>query len=135
MKTRAMLCFSKFSMDDLKDQLVEQLGAKILNNMTDDNPLAQQTVAAICLGKTVGYDVTYNLYKDGIENILKAILDIMDQYFNPELVETLKALVKEYDDEVAPYAVGLCEKLGESYITIMGSLDLESDDHDSKLIN
>jgi len=36
------------------------------------------------------------------------------------LIETLKELVREYDEYITDLAIHLCEKLAENYVTIMG---------------
>jgi len=34
------------------------------------------------------------------------------------LIVSLKTIVEIYEDEIAPYALELCQKLGESYIRL-----------------
>lgn len=45
----------------------------------------------------------------------------MDDIDFDELVESLQQLVNVYHDEIAPYAISLCSKLGEAYLRLLSS--------------
>lgn len=45
----------------------------------------------------------------------------MDDIDFDELVLSLQELVETYEEEIAPYAIGLCSKLGEAYIRLVNS--------------
>ena len=62
---------------------------------------------------------------------MKTYLKIMDDIDFDEMVEALKKLVDVYDEEIAPYAVSLCAKLGETYLRLIaqkGSGDEEDNE-------
>ena len=45
----------------------------------------------------------------------------MDDIDFDELVKALENIVEVYEEEIAPYAVGLCNKLGEAFIRLMNA--------------
>lgn len=134
MWARALLLYSKYKLDSFTDEHVYEVGMKIMDNMTQANIFPVWAVASVTLQHFIGYQATYNIFKDSLEDLLKTILDILDQYFTPGLIESLKELVREFDDHITPYAVNLCEKLSENYIEMMLSIDFESEDRGEKQI-
>jgi hypothetical protein len=46
-------------------------------------------------------------------------LKIMDEIDFEELVGALRIIVDTYEDEIAPYAVSLCQKLSEAYCRLI----------------
>ena len=61
--------------------------------------------------------------RPGLEVLLKTYLKIMDDIDFDQLINALKRLVEVYHDEIAPYAVALCQKLGEAYLRLLASKD------------
>lgn len=45
----------------------------------------------------------------------------MDDIDFDELVEALQELVEVYEEEIAPYAVSLCQKLGDAYMRLISA--------------
>jgi hypothetical protein len=48
-------------------------------------------------------------------------LKLIDEIDYDELIESLKVIVEIFSEEIAPYALELCSKLGESYCRLMES--------------
>jgi hypothetical protein len=87
--------------------------------------------AALALDKLLQHELAVNFLRPGLEMLLKTYLKIMDDIDFDELVEALKTLVEVYHDEIAPYAVSLCSKLGETYLRLIaqkGSGDEEDNE-------
>ena len=58
----------------------------------------------------------------------------MDDIDFDELVQALQQLVNVYHDEIAPYAVSLCAKLGEAYMRLINSKGVgEEEDNETCL--
>ena len=55
----------------------------------------------------------------------------MDDMDFDELVKSLQQLVEVYEEEIAPYAIGLCQKLGEAFIRLTSSKG-SGDDEDTE---
>jgi importin-7 len=75
--------------------------------------------AAIALHQLLKHELAVEFLRPGLETLLKTFLKIMDDIDFDELVEALKTLVEVYHDEIAPYAVSLCSKLGEAYLRLV----------------
>lgn len=41
----------------------------------------------------IGYEATTRLYQDTLEDLLKTVLDVLDQFFVNGLIDTLKELI------------------------------------------
>jgi len=58
----------------------------------------------------------------------------MDEIDFEELVGSLRIIVDTYDDEIAPYAVSLCQKLSAAYMRLIGLCgDVEEQDAEAGL--
>ncbi len=102
----------------------------IYENLTHSE-LPVRVEAALALHKLLRHDLAINFLRPGLEMLLKTYLKIMDDIDFDELVEALKTLVEVYHDEIAPYAVSLCSKLGETYLRLIaqkGSGDEEDNE-------
>jgi hypothetical protein len=57
-------------------------------------------------------------------------MDVIDFH---EVVESLKKLIDVYDEEIAPYAVSLCTKLGEAYLRLIAQKE-SGDEEDNDML-
>lgn len=69
--------------------------------------------------------------KPGLGDVLKMYLKIMDDIDFEELVGALRIIVDTYEDEIAPYAVSLCQKLSEAYVRLVTS-QADPDEQDTE---
>ena len=53
--------------------------------------------------------------------MLKIYLKIMDEIDFEDLVSALRKIVDVYTEEIAPYAISLCQKLSEAFVRIVAS--------------
>lgn len=90
----------------------------IYENLTHSE-LPVRVEAALALHKLLRHDLAVNFLRPGLEVLLKTYLKIMDDIDFDELVEALKTLVEVYHEEIAPYAISLCSKLGETYLRLI----------------
>lgn len=67
------------------------------------------------------HEEAVKMLKPGLEAILKTFLKLMDDIDFDELVEALQNLVEIFEEDIAPYATGLCIKLGEAYMRLVNS--------------
>lgn len=75
--------------------------------------------AALALNGMLKHEIAVEFLRPGLETLLKTYLKIMDEIDFDELVEALQELVDVYQDEIAPYAISLCGKLGEAYLRLL----------------
>jgi len=64
-------------------------------------------------------EIAVEFLRPGLEHLFKTYLKIMDDIDFDELVKALQELVEVYEEEIAPYAIGLCQKLGDAYIRLI----------------
>ena len=89
----------------------------IYQNLHSDS-LPIRVEAALALNNLLEHDVAVEFIRPGLEPLLKTYLKIMDDIDFDQLVHALKNIVEIYGNEIAPYAVGLCMKLGEAYLRL-----------------
>lgn len=128
MKARALLIYSKYKMDPFSNEHVHEAGKKVMNCMTDQNSFPVKTIASVALKNFIGFEATSDMYRETLQDLLKSILDVLDQFFADGLIDTLKELIGEYDEDIIPYAVDLCQKLGDTYVDMMKSIDFANEE-------
>lgn len=57
--------------------------------------------------------------RPGLESILKIYLKLIDEIDFDELVHALQELVNVYQEEIAPHALALCDKLGQAFLRLI----------------
>ena len=76
------------------------------------------------------------MVKPALGNVLKIFLKIMDDIDFEDLVLALKKIVEIYGDDIAPFAVSLCQKLSEAHLRLMQQnkgQKLEEEDNETSL--
>lgn len=81
--------------------------------------IAVRVDAALALSQLLDHEEAADLVKPALGNVLKIFLKIMDDIDFEDLVLALKKIVEIYGDDIAPYAVSLCQKLSEAHIRLM----------------
>ena len=79
------------------------------------------------------HDVVQGLLRPGLGNILQVFLKIMDDIDFEELIGALRKIVEIYGDEIAPYAVSLCQKLSEAYVRCISQKGSDNEEADTEL--
>ena len=59
--------------------------------------------------------------RPGLGQIIKIYLKLIDDIDYDELIESLKRIVEVFENEIGPYAIDLCSKLGEAYLRLTES--------------
>ena len=59
-----------------------------------------------------------DVVRPGLEDVLKAILHLMDKIDFDKLVKALQVIVIEFDKEIVPHAYNLCNKLGAAFLRL-----------------
>jgi hypothetical protein len=75
--------------------------------------------AALALNDLLEHPTTVDFLRPGLELLLKTYLKIMDDIDFDELIQALQSIVETYQEEIAPYAISLCQKLSEAYIRLL----------------
>ena len=80
--------------------------------------LVVRVEGALAMSKLLSHEKAVDLVRPNLGNVLKVFLLIMDEIDFEPLVEALRNIVDIYGDEVAPYALSLCEKLSAAFIRL-----------------
>lgn len=74
--------------------------------------------AAVSLVKLLDHPAAVEFVRPGLSDVIRIYLKLIDDIDYDELITSLKKIVDVFEDEVAPYALDLCSKLGEAFIRI-----------------
>lgn len=98
------------------------------------NHIAVKVDAALALTELLEHDAAVEFIRPGLGNILKVFLKIMDEIDFEDLVKALRRIVDVYEDDIAPYAISLCQKLSEAHIRLINSKgEYENQDSETSL--
>jgi hypothetical protein len=74
-----------------------------------DHDLPVRLTAATSIHKLLINDEASQFLKPALKNILEQYLKIMTEIDSEELVSALEEIVKHFKDDIAPYAIDLCD--------------------------
>jgi len=74
--------------------------------------------AAISLIKLLDHPTAVEFIRPGLQQVIRIYLKLIDDIDYDELIEALKKIVDVFEDEVAPYALDLCQKLSEAFLRL-----------------
>lgn len=77
--------------------------------------------AAVSLIRLLEHEIAVEFVRPGLAQIIKIYLKLIDDIDYDELIESLKRIVEVFEDEIGPYAIDLCSKLGEAYLRLTES--------------
>jgi hypothetical protein len=131
MRARACWLYGQFGAFPFsnEDHLRHVLNGIYQNLLHNDLPVRVE--AALALNRMLSHDIAIEFLRPGLEHLLKTYLKIMDDIDFDELVKALQELVEVYEEEIAPFAVGLCQKLGEAYLRLISQKG-EGDNEDQE---
>ena len=56
--------------------------------------------------------------RPGLEHVIRIYLKLIDDIDYDELITSLKKIVDVFEEEIGPYALDLCTKLGEAFMRL-----------------
>ena len=74
--------------------------------------------AALAISELLDHQVAVEFIRPNLGSVIDIFLRIMDEIDFEELIQSLKKIVIIYEDEIAPHAEKLCQKLSDAYIRI-----------------
>lgn len=122
MRARACWVYGQFgnfpfnNQDHLRDAL-----NGIYACLSDKDNLAVRVESALALNNLLSHEIAIEFIRPGLEPLLQTYLKIMDDIDFDALVNALQNIVDVYQNEIAPFAVGLCNKLAEAYVRLIHS--------------
>jgi len=130
LRRRACLTYADFSSFKLKDnEHIKQAVDGIYQNLNSQE-LPVRLAAATTLSKILKKEVAEEFVKPHLKSILEIYLKLMDEIDSEELVGALEEIMRIYKDDVAPFAMQICEQLSIQYKRL---LEVEDDDGESAL--
>ena len=64
------------------------------------------------------HETAIEYVRPGLEQIIKIYLKLIDDIDYDKLIESLKVIVEVFEEEIGPYAIQLCSKLGEAFLRL-----------------
>ena len=138
MKARACWIYGEYAHFPFsnEDHLRHSLNA--LYECLQNPELPVRVNAAVSLIKLLVHPVAVEFIRPGLGQVIRIYLKLIDDIDYDELITSLKTIVEYFEDEIGPYALELCSKLGEAYMrlsemkkTVEGSGQLDLDQETS----
>lgn len=130
MRARACWLYGQFGKFPYNDEHLRHVLNSIFESLNNEH-LPVRVEAALALNGMLGHEIAIDFLRPGLETLLKTYLKIMDDIDFDELIKALQRIVDVYEDEIAPYAVSLCQKLGDAYLRLL-SVKGSGDDEDQE---
>ena len=74
--------------------------------------------AAVSLIRLLVHPTAVEFVRPGLEHVIRIYLKLIDDIDYDELITSLKKIVDVFEEEIGPYALDLCTKLGEAFMRL-----------------
>jgi hypothetical protein len=88
--------------------------------------------AALAISQLLEHETAVEFIRPNLGSVIDIFLRIMDEIDFDELITALKKIVVIYENEIAPHAEKLCQKLSESYVRITNGGKVDWNDVDTQ---
>lgn len=118
MKARACWIYGQFAHFSFsnEDHLRHALNSLYQCLLSNDLPV--RVNAAVALVKLLDHPAAVEFIRPGLSDVIRIYLKLIDDIDYDELITSLKKIVDVFEDEIGPYALDLCSKLGEAFIRL-----------------
>ena len=127
MRARASWVYGQFAQFEFKNEDHLRLTLDRLYQNLNHNDLPVRVNAAISLIKLLDQEIAVEFIRPGLDSVIKIYLKLIDDIDYDQLIESLKKIVEVFEDEIAPYALDLCIKLGEAYLRLFEQKKINSE--------
>lgn len=121
LRARAIWLYGQFASFPFADESHLRYVLNSIYSSLSHADLPVRVQSALTLNYLLNHEIAVEFLRPGLEPLLKTYLKVMDDIDFDELVSSLQELVETYEEEIAPYAVALCGKLGEAYLRLLQS--------------
>lgn len=118
LKARACWVYGQFGNFPIQQEHLKFVLNHMYTNIQDSD-LPVKVNAAVSLIELLFHEFAVELLRSGLGSIIKIYLKLIDEIDYDQLIVSLKTIVEIYEEDIAPYAIELCHKLGESYVRLM----------------
>lgn len=120
LRARACWLYGKFGSIDFNQEHLTNVLNQVFQNLSHSD-LPVRVEAAIAIDGLLVHQTAVDFVRPGLETVLRTYLKIMDEIDFDSLIKALQSLVDVYDEEIAPYAVSLCQTLGNAFLRLIAS--------------
>eukprot|EP00347_Sterkiella_histriomuscorum_P021385 403334157 len=120
MKARACWLYGQFGKLPFNEDHLRHVLNDVFQCLSNEH-LPVRVEAALALNFMLSHQIAIDFLRPGLETLLKTYLKIMDDIDFDELIKALQEIVDVYEDEIAPYALQLCQKLGDAYLRLISN--------------
>eukprot|EP00873_Tetraselmis_striata_P029005 jgi/Tetstr1/449269/TSEL_036472.t1 len=118
-----MFCGITFEEQKHFDLLLQRVFACL-----NDEQLPVRMDAVVAVRHFVDALEDHSILKPILPQLLNQFFSLMNEVENEDLVMTLETIVEKFGDEIAPYAVGLCQNLNVAFMKMIEDDDDDDDD-------
>ncbi|KRX11054.1 Armadillo-type fold [Pseudocohnilembus persalinus] len=115
LRSRACWVFGRYNMIEYKNQENIKIAVQGICKCLQDKEMPVKIRAAIALESLVQLEQAQSFLKPHLENIFKIYIELMNESDSDGLVDALQGIVKGFQSELSPFAMGLVQHLCDSF--------------------
>lgn len=136
MKARACWLYGEFAHFPFTNDDHLRHALNSLYQCLQSTELPVRVNAAVALIRLLDHPIAVEFLRPGLQHVIRVYLKLIDDIDYDELINSLKKIVDVFEDEIGPYALELCSKLGEAFLRLheqkksqegSGQLDLDQE--------
>lgn len=127
LRARAAWIIGQFSKMEWTSKEHNSFSVQAVCHSLSDSELPVKLEAALAISRLVMNEDVPQYIKPILPQLLEQYFRIIEEVGNEDVVETLSALIGQMEDEIAPYAEGICTRLVQMFMRLMQG-DQEDDE-------
>ncbi|KAF9586050.1 hypothetical protein BGW38_010110 [Lunasporangiospora selenospora] len=130
LRARACEIVKQFNELDFEDSNNTAIAFSGLMDGLQDSQLPVKVVAALALRPMIRHDLVREAMRPHLQQIMHELLKITNEIDVDTLSEVMDDFVEVFSDDLAPFAVQLCEQLRDTYMRICSEMAVYTRDHE-----
>ena len=119
LRLRALSVYNSFSPVYLRSKEHAQKAAEAFYHGMCENNLVLRVFSARALQNNLENEDVHQYLLGALEKVVLQYLSLLEEIHLEELIKALETIVHDFYEHIAPFAVGLCEKLALAYKNIV----------------
>lgn len=118
MKARACWIYGQFAHFNFTNEDHLRHALNCLYQCLQSSDLPVRVNAAVSLIKLLDHPIAVEFLRPALHDVIRIYLKLIDDIDYDELITSLKKIVDVFEEEIGPYALDLCQKLGDAFLRL-----------------
>lgn len=90
----------------------------VVNHLINNHPVVR-VEASLALAELLDHEDVVQLIRPNLGNVLSRFLKTLDEIEVEDMVKALSKIVDVFGEELAPFAIALCQRISQAYIKLL----------------